>query len=138
MPKSKIFKLRTLMNDISNNKYRVKSILTRLNEVMEKETFDVILRSLLREELLSWKQFSQLEEIGVSDLAAIAEIIKETKVGRGLLFLPRTNHGLKQMLLSMIDNSLNDSTKMYALVDELLRQKGISQRQSEEIKNELK
>ena len=138
MPKYKIYKLRMLMNDISDNKYRVKSILTRLSKVMEKETFDVILRSMLREELISWNQFSQLEEIGVSDLAAIAEIIKETKVGRGLLFLPRTNHGLRQMLYSMIDNSVNDSTKVYALVDELFRQKGISQRQYEEIKNELK
>ena len=73
----------------------------RLNDVVDDEdTITNTLPKLAREELLPPDQYitlSQLEEI---TLPAIANIIKETKIGNGVEFLPRTiGHLFKKLPL---------------------------------------
>ena len=48
------------------------------------------MKQLVREQLLSPEQYEKINAAAALDLTAIANIIKDTKVGRGLKFLPRT------------------------------------------------
>ena len=70
-----------LIDGINKNRYRIESIFRRLDEA-EGDELD-ILKGLVREGLLSDKQFETLVELDVSDLAAVALVIKDTKVGQG-------------------------------------------------------
>ena len=80
-----------LLNDIADNRHRVQAILRRLNKTKDENT----LKQLVREQLLSPEQYEKIKKNAALDLAAIADIIKDTKVGRGLKFLPRTIADLK-------------------------------------------
>ncbi len=86
--KSKSHRLKMLVDDINKNRYRVKSILTNLNNVQEDDIKNALGR-LAREELLSEEQYDKLINLEKMDLPTIARVINETKVGRGLSFLPR-------------------------------------------------
>ena len=65
--RSKQHRLKTLLNDINMNRYRVYSILLRLNDVQGKEDMTTnALQQLARKELLSpdhYKKLSEFEEI---------------------------------------------------------------------------
>ena len=88
-----------LTGDINSNRYRVHSIFTRLDHAQDKEDLSFILIQLDAEEFLSPEQFQQLSELEQMDLPTIAlVIIKDTKVGQGLKFLPRKLTDLKQQL----------------------------------------
>ena len=53
------------------------------------------MKRLTREELLAEEQFKKLFTLqDFTDLEAVADIVKDTKVGQGLKFLPRTLDGL--------------------------------------------
>ena len=120
-------RLRMLLNDIADNQYRVQTILRRLNETNDENT----LKQLVREQLLSPEQYEKINAAAALDLTAIADIIKDTKVGRGLKFLPRTVDDLKtrvQVLLKEIATKGIDAIKneLVALLDELLYKNGIT------------
>ena len=59
---------------------------------------------LVREDLLSEVQFLRLKESekDLLDLPTIVEVIKETKTGKGINFLPRTIEDLKVKLPHLI------------------------------------
>ena len=109
--------------------YRVQTILTRLKDNGRDEN---TLKQLVREQLLSLEQYEKINASAAAlDLAAIAEIIKDTKVGRGLKFLPRTVDDLKtkvQVLLKEIATKGIDAIKneLIAVLDELLHKNGIT------------
>ena len=87
-----------LTGDIKSNQYRFHSISTRLDDAQDKEDMLFILKQLVAEELLLPEQFEQLSELEQMDLPTIALVIKDTKVGQGLKFLPRKlNHLLKSL-----------------------------------------
>ena len=86
--KSKQQRLKMLLYDIDNNRYRVNSILRRLNN--SQDDIKNVLKRLIREELISEEQFKKLNNLeGKFDLPAVVLVIKDTKVGRGLKFLPK-------------------------------------------------
>ena len=87
-----------LTGDIKSNRYRVHSIFTRLDGAHDKEDMLFILKQWGAEELLSTKQFEQIFELEQLDLPTIALVIKDTRVGQGLKFLPRKLTDLKQQL----------------------------------------
>ena len=66
---------------------------------------------------MSPEQYEKINAAAALDLTAIADIIKDTKVGRGLKFLPRTIDDLKtklQLLLTEVTKSGRTfSTKGY-------------------------
>ena len=78
-----------LMDDINSNRRCVQSIFTLLGNAQDKNEILFILEQLVRGELLSLEQFEQLSELEQMDLLAIACVIKDTKVGKGIKFLPR-------------------------------------------------
>ena len=75
-----------LLRDINDNRYRVKTILTRLKD---SQNFMATLNKLFHEELLSQVQYNKMKELGNNNnLQAIADIIKGTKYDQDLKFLP--------------------------------------------------
>ena len=83
IPLSKLHRFKMLLNDIDDNRFRVQTIFRRLNEAVDE---NLVLNQLFREQLLSPEQYEKLKTD--SDLNTIADVIKNTKVGRGLKFLP--------------------------------------------------
>ena len=83
-----------LIDGINKNRYRIESIFRRLDEAEVGELS--ILKGLVRECLLSDKQFGKLVELDVSDFLAVALVIKDTKVGQGVKFLPNTMKSLRE------------------------------------------
>ena len=113
------------------NRYRVRSIFTRLVDAQDKENMLFILKQLAAEELLSPEQFEQLSELEQMDLPTIALVIKDTKVGQGLKFLPRKLTDLKQQLQIWLKDLVETvrpdvRNKVGAVLEELLRRNGIS------------
>ena len=89
--KVKQLRLKILLDDIARNRHRVQSIMRRTVDAMgKKEEIAFILKQLAREELLSEEQYLKLAQISIDDLTSrLANIIKETKIGQGIKFLPR-------------------------------------------------
>ena len=77
--KSKSLRLKMLVNDINKNRYRVKSIFTRLIDDASGDKDDAlpILKALVREKLLSEEQYEKLAELEDLDLPAVALVIKD-------------------------------------------------------------
>ena len=71
-------RIKMLTGDIKSNRHSVHFILTRFDDVQDKEDMLFILKQLAVEELLSPEQL-ELEEM---DLPTIAVVIKDTKVGQ--------------------------------------------------------
>ena len=62
-----------LLGDISDNQYRVRSILTILNNAEDAQDVKTTLEALIHEELLSEEQFEKIGDIEESfDLPALA------------------------------------------------------------------
>ena len=90
-----------------------------------------ILKQLAAEELLSPEQFEQLSELEEMDLPTIAVVIKDTKAGQRLKFLPRILNDLKQQLhiylKDLVETGQSEVRKQVAAVlEELLKHSAIS------------
>ena len=137
-------RLTMLLNDFDRNRYRVKSVLTRLNDATDHQddkNRDGILRMLAREELISFEQMEKLKQIddtsssssSSSYLSNVASIIKDTKVGQGINFLPRSSTGLVKKLLQR-DVSKKE---LSAIIEELYQRGKIKRRNYETFRKEL-
>ena len=131
IPKSKQQRLKTMTGYIKNNRYRVHSIFTRLVDVQDKEDMLFILKQLAADELLSLEKFEQVYELEQMDLPTIALVIKDTKVGQGLKFLPRKITNLKEQLRIWLKHLVETvrsevRNKVGVVLEELLRRNGIS------------
>ena len=137
--KMKPHRLKMLVDDINNNRYRVRSILTRLSN--SQDDIKTIANVLAREELLSKEQFEKLAELEDLDLPAIALIIKDTKIGRGLKLLPRKINDLVQSLQTLLTElaeagSSTIQSNVRSVLEELLQRKDIIQERYNTIKDE--
>ena len=81
IPKSTLHRLKSLVNDLDKNKYRIVSVFNRLHNARDKEDEKNILKQLASEELLSVEQYNQLNQLDEIEPRSIAVIIKGTKVG---------------------------------------------------------
>ena len=99
--KLKQHRLKMMVDDINNNRYRVKSILTRVSN--SQDDIKNISEMLVREELLSEEQFEKLGKLEETfDLPAVALVIKDTKIGQGLKFLSRKMNDLVKSLQRLL------------------------------------
>ena len=139
IPKSKQHRLKMLIDDIANNRYRVTSILRRLNN--SEDDIKNILKVLAREKLLSDEQYKKLANSADLDLPAVALVIKDTKIGRGLKFLPRKMNELVTNLQTLLTELVETGSSAIrrdvgSILDELLQRKGITQDRYKSIKEE--
>ena len=133
-----------MLDDIAHNRHRVQSIIRRAAEAMgKKEEMTLILKQLAREELLSEEQYLKLAQISIDDLTSsrLADIIKETKIGQGIKFLPRKLNDLTKHLQIWLEELAKSKTsavqkKVSAVLEELLRRKDITQERYNLIKEE--
>ena len=75
------------------------------------------------------------------NLPAVAVVIKETKTGRGLKFLPRKMNDLVKNLQSSLTELVETGSSairkdVIAVLDELLQRKGITQERYKPIKDD--
>ena len=112
-----------LLNDIDENLYRIESILTQAEDG---NNISNTLVQLIREELVSQEQFEKLKENDAAfDLPTIVKIIRDTKIGRGIHFLPRQLSDLTSKLESLIQEGSVPIIDVLAYMDEIFRQNGI-------------
>ena len=138
IPKSKQHRLKMLLGDISQNQKRVHSILTRLSETSNVPS---VLKQRIKEGLISEEQFEKLVEHEDLDLPIITRIIKETKIGQGLKFLPKTIGNLTDTLQLMIQELIDTGSsvireKITSILEELLNRKAITRERYTAIKEE--
>ena len=141
-----------LLRDLQKNRYRIERILTSLNSASTGNEYLDRLHHLTAERFLSNDQFNQLNSSldtdGNRDISHVANIIKMSKIGRGVRFLPRTTRGLYDTLNTIVDNSsrpttatttdsslssnnsssLNTKELLSAILDELLQRKAIPEK----------
>ena len=133
IPKSIQIRYRILVKDIEANKRRVKEILERVNAALEDEKLAETLKSMVREELISEDQYEKLVgKIDDMELTTLAGIIRDTKIGNGMMLLPRAREDLKKLLSKSLSKK-----EICACLDELLRQKVISISDYNKIKAEM-
>ena len=140
---TKLDKLRfeILLTDLDRNRFRINRILMRLNGANSEENYINQLHSNAREKLISENEFDTLySSRNKRDISNVANIIKLTKIGRGVRFLPRTTRGLYDSLNAIVDlvpNSSNLVLKMelFAILDELLQRKAITEKDYNIIRN---
>ena len=140
--KLKALQMKMLVKDIEKNKYRIITIFSRLQNARDKEDEQYILKRLGREELLSPEQVSQLSKLEEINSQSIADVIKETKVGQGLLHLPTKIIDLRDKLMKAMreytkTNHSSTLKQLVAFLEELFRRHGISQKEYEDIKKGL-
>ena len=80
-----------LVNDIAKNPVRVRQIVRRFNQAGDDRKSRIwIIEQLAKEELLSKQQYFKLVEIiDEIDIKQLTDVIRETKIGQGMNFLPR-------------------------------------------------
>ena len=130
--KSNQARLTKLLYDFEDNRYRVREIFRRLSNINDDEHLNDVLRRLARENLISLEQFNQLQQTDVSKLSNVANVIKNTKVGRGMVFLPRHKRGLIELL-----NKELSKREVLAVLEELYNRKMLRKSDMESIKKEL-
>ena len=93
----------------------------------------IILKQLAREELISDEQYLKLAQLSMKELnsSRLADIIKKTKVGQGIKFLPRKLIDLtKQLQIWLEEIAKSKSSALQknvaAVLEELLRRKDIT------------
>ena len=93
---------------------------------------------LRREELISLKQYEKLMlNDAAFDPQTTVMVIKDTKVGRGLKFLPRELTDLKSKIQSVINEESVSLKDMLVYLDKMFRKNGISLKDYHSIKKEI-
>ena len=133
--------IQILLRDINDNRYRVKAILTRLKD---SQNCMATLNQLFHEELLSQVQYDKIKGLGNNNnLQAIADIIKGTKYGQGLKFLPRERSELSKDFQRLIVKAASEGISkleknlMTAYLNELLKQNIITEHECNSVKEEI-
>ena len=141
--KSDLHRLDWLLGDIKSNHYRVEAILNRMNYAIGEDTGNerilTTLKQLLAEELLTLEQYESLVGLLAFDLDKVVTVIKTTKIGRGLNFLPRmTQDLLDKLKLWGSEFAVEGTTllqkKIAAVLDELMSRKVISKKEYKDVK----
>ena len=143
IPKSTLLKIKMLVNDIAENRERVKEIVNRFNLAGDdKEMRLWVIEQLAKEELISEQQYFKLaEEIDDIDVKKLTNIIGETKIGQGVNFLPRTTGELFDKLLEWVSEFAKNGgialqSMISAALNELFRRKKISKQRYDEMKEQ--
>ena len=78
-----------------------------------------------------------MEDDAAFELPAIVKIITDTKIGRGLNFLPRKLTDLTSKVKSLIEEGTVPIKDLLVYLDEIFRQKGITSKEYQSIKKDI-
>ena len=143
VPRSAALKIKALVNTIAKNRHRIEEIFNRFSQVGEDQESRLwILKQLVKEKHLSDDQYLRLFEMGDEiNLKELTDVVKQTKIGQGLSFLPRKTtallDNLREWLLEFTEKGGQAlQSKVLSLLNELLQRRVISQERYNEIKEE--
>jgi ferritin len=142
--KSLLLKIKILVNDISKNRVRVREIVRRFNRAGDDSKSRLwIIEQLAKEELLSEQQYFKLAEIiDEIDIKQLTDVIRETKIGQGMNFLPRKTGDLIDSLREWMQEFVEKGgtvlqNKISSVLNELLQRKTISDKRYNELNEEI-
>ena len=143
IPKSVLVKIKMLVNDIAKNRERVREIVNRFNQAGDDSKSRLwIIEQLAKEKLLSEQQYFKLAEvIDEIDIEQLTDVIRESKIGQGMDFLPRKTGELFDTLREWIQEFVENGgttlqNKISSLLNELFQRKKISEERYNELKEE--
>ena len=128
-----------LLREIERNRDRVQQVIRKmgtlfLEDADDKEVVNV-LRRLAKEDLLSHEQYTKLVALeNLLDMEKLVAVMKETKIGRGLNFIPRKTMDIWKKLRKLLEefDKEGDSevrSEVLALMDELLTRKELTKKE---------
>ena len=85
--------------------------------------------------LISDKQFEELKPLENTEIKETSNILKSTKIGQGIPFLPTSLEGLRDMFGKLWTDGVKN--KILPLINELLRRGGMTDDQYHIIANKL-
>ena len=103
--RSELLRLTMALKDIKKNYYRVSDILRRMKLIFDDENANAEnvadgIKGLIRDDLISEEQFNELiQMIHDLDIEQLIKVIRTTKSGRGIDFLPRNTKDLYQKVV---------------------------------------
>ena len=122
-----------LVNNIAKNRVQVREIVRRFNQAGDDSKSRLwIIEQLAKEELLSEQQYFKLVEIIEEiDIKQLTDVIRETKIGQGMNFLPRKSGDLINSLQEWMQEFVEKGgtvlqNKISSVLNEILRRKTIS------------
>ena len=134
--RSELLRLTIALKDIKRNYYRVSDILRRMKVIFDDENRKVEnvadgIKGLIRDELISEEQYDELMRIiNDLDMEQLIKVIRTTKSGRGIDFLPRDTKDLYQKVIEWTavhqkDPSFDLKQKILSALHELRFRKAI-------------
>ena len=130
VPKSKLLRMKLLVDDIANNRCRVREIINRLTQADNDKSRLWTMNQLVKKKFISDDQYFKLADILLDqlDLVKLTAVIKETTFRRGMNFLPRKTGDLINSLQEWLNELAETGTsvvrdKISSVLEELLRRK---------------
>ena len=143
VPKSRLLKIKMLLNDITKNRARVREIVARFIQAGDDSKNRLwIIEQLAKEKLLSEEQYFKLAEIvDAIDIKQLTDVIRETKIGQGMNFLPRKTGQLLDNLREWMQEFLENGgtvlqSKISSVLNELFQRKKITEERYNELKEQ--
>ena len=130
---STLLRIKILLDDIDSNRRRIQEIFQRIDDANENE--EDIWKMLVREGLISDEQFEELKHLENTEIEEISNILKSTKIGQGIPFLPTSLEGLRDMFEKLWTDGVKN--KILPIINELLRRGGMTEDQHHIIANKL-
>ena len=90
---------------------------------------------LVRERLISDEQFEELKDLENTEIEQISNVLKGTKIGQGIPFLPTALEGLRQKFAKLWEDGVKN--KILPVLKEMLRRGGVTIEQFMILLNEL-
>ena len=125
--------MKILLDDLQNNRHRIQEIFQRIDDAEDNE--DDIWKTLVREGLISDEQFEELDNLKNTEIEKISSILKSTKSGQGISFLP-TMAALRYTF-GQLWKAGDGKNKILPVLKELLHRGGMTDVQYSILVNEL-
>ena len=128
--KATLHRVQMLLREIERNRDRIQQVMWRISTVFGEDADDKevlnMLKQLVKEELISHEQYTKLAAMkNELDLEKLVGVMKETKIGQGLDFIPRKTLDIWKKLSNLLDEINKEGqpevrNELLALMNELL------------------
>ena len=131
-PKSKVLRMKTLLDDMNSNRRRIREIFQRIDDAVDNE--EDVWKMLVREGLISGEQYEKVSALDSTEMEKIANVLKSSKIGQEIPFLPTSLSDLRAIFGKLWEKFEKHGGKMVRskllpILEELLRRGGITDAQ---------
>ena len=125
--------MKILLDDLQNNRHRIQEIFQRIDDAEDNE--EDIWKIFVREGFISDEMFEKLSQLENTELKEISSILKSTKSGQGISFLPTTMPALRYTFGQLWKTGVKN--KILLVLKELIRRGAMRDEQYSILVNEL-